>query len=88
VGLQPRGRRTLRNAGEPVALFEASCELARSRDALPIDPVCRMAVDPEHTAGTLVNDGREYHFCSLECARKFADSPKRYTRATQARPSG
>jgi adenylate cyclase len=84
VVLHPRGRRMLRNVGEPVELFEASCELARSRDALPMDPVCRMAVDPEHAAGTLVHDGREYHFCSLECARKFADSPARYMEATEA----
>lgn len=78
VVLDPRGRRTLRNVGEPVELFEASCDLARSRDALPIDPVCRMAVDPEHSAGTLLHDGVEYHFCSLQCARKFADAPERY----------
>lgn len=84
VVLHPRGRRILRNVGEPVELFEASCELARSRDALPMDPVCRMAVDPEHAAGTLVHDGREYHFCSLECARKFADSPQRFTETTEA----
>lgn len=88
VALHSRGRRMLRNVGEPVELFEASCELARSRDALPIDPVCRMAVDPEHTAGTLLHDGREYHFCSLRCARKFADTPERYTDATQAKASG
>jgi class 3 adenylate cyclase len=78
VVLHPRGRRALRNVGEPVELFEASCELARSRDALPIDPVCRMAVDPERCAGTLVHEGSEYHFCSLLCARKFADSPELY----------
>jgi adenylate cyclase len=84
VVLHPRGRRMLRNVGEPVELFEASCELARSRDALPIDPVCRMAVDPEHTAGRLLHEGREYHFCSLQCARKFADAPERYADAAEA----
>jgi class 3 adenylate cyclase len=84
VVLRPRGRRTLRNVSEPVELFEASCELARSREALPIDPVCRMAVDPEHTAGTLVHDGLEYHFCSLKCARTFADAPERYADTTPA----
>jgi adenylate cyclase len=85
VVLHPRGRRMLRNVGDPVELFEASCELGRSRDALPVDPVCRMAVDPEHSAGTLLHDGREYHFCSLECARKFADSPERYKHVTQVK---
>jgi adenylate cyclase len=81
VVLHPRGRRTLRNIGDPVELFEASCDLARSRDQLPVDPVCRMAVDPQHAAGTLSHEGREYHFCSLRCAHKFTESPERYTHA-------
>lgn len=79
VVLHPRGRRQLRNVVEPVELFEASCEVSRSAEGLPIDPVCRMAVEPEHAAGTLVHDGVEYCFCSLQCARKFAEAPQRYT---------
>jgi class 3 adenylate cyclase len=79
VVLQPRGSRALRNVAEPVELYEASCDLARSREALPIDPVCRMAVDPQHAAGTLNLEGLEYLFCSLDCARRFADAPERYT---------
>jgi adenylate cyclase len=78
VVLHPRGRRELRNVTEPVELFEASCERSRSAEGLPIDPVCRMAVDPEHAAGTLVHEGVGYHFCSLDCARQFADAPERY----------
>lgn len=85
VVLRPRGRRTLRNIAEPVELFQASCELARSRDSLPIDPVCRMAVDPGHKAGTLLHYGRIYHFCSLKCAGKFADSPERYATASETK---
>jgi YHS domain-containing protein len=82
VVLHPRGRRSLRNVAEPVELFEASCERSRSAEGLPIDPVCRMAVDPENAAGTLLHEGAEYHFCSLECARQFAEAPS----ATPARP--
>jgi adenylate cyclase len=78
VVLRPRGRRELRNVGEPVDLFEATCELSRSRDGLPIDPVCRMAVDPAKAAGTLMYEGVTYSFCSLECARKFTAEPERY----------
>jgi adenylate cyclase len=51
-----------------------------SAEGLPIDPVCRMAVDPGKSAGTLVHGGIEYHFCSLECARAFADAPEEYAR--------
>jgi adenylate cyclase len=77
VVLEPRGRRSLRNVAEPVELFEASCERSRDAEDLPIDPVCRMAVDPEHVAGKLLHDGIEYRFCSLECA-KFAEAPERF----------
>jgi adenylate cyclase len=48
-------------------------------ERLPIDPVCRMAVDPGREVGTLVHDGTEYHFCSLRCAESFARSPEIYT---------
>jgi class 3 adenylate cyclase/YHS domain-containing protein len=78
VVLHPRGRRELRNLAEPVELFEASCEASRSTEGLPIDPVCRMAVDPEHAAGALVHRGVEYRFCSLGCAAAFAAAPDRY----------
>jgi adenylate cyclase len=78
VILRPRGRRQLRNVDEPVELFDASCEYSRSVDQLPLDPVCRMAVDPDHEAGRLGYEGIDYHFCSLECAQRFAEHPDRY----------
>lgn len=80
VVLRPRGRRALRNVAEPVELFAASCEFSRSINALPVDPVCRMAVDPDHAAGSLSVEGVEYRFCSLDCAGKFAAAPERYVR--------
>jgi YHS domain-containing protein len=58
--------------------------MARSRDALPIDPVCRMAVDPVHASGTLLHDGIRYRFCSLQCVRRFAEAPERYARPAEA----
>jgi class 3 adenylate cyclase/YHS domain-containing protein len=78
VFLRPRGRRQLRNLSAPVGLFEASCEFSSLVEPLPMDPVCRMAVDPEHEAGRLTYEGVEYHFCSLECAQAFAEQPARY----------
>ncbi len=83
VVLKPRGRRALRNVSEPVELFEASCERSRSADALPIDPVCRMAVDPEHSAGTLRHGGASFYFCSMECIQAFAADPGRYAAAAR-----
>jgi YHS domain-containing protein len=52
---------------------------APSPAGLPIDPVCRMAVDPWHGAGRLTHEGVEYCFCSLGCAGAFAQHPTRYT---------
>jgi class 3 adenylate cyclase/YHS domain-containing protein len=79
IALPERGRQTLRNVAEPVLLFEAVREGQRSQGGLPIDPVCRMAVDPEDAAGTLRHDSVRYYFCSLECAQSFAEHPDRYT---------
>jgi class 3 adenylate cyclase/YHS domain-containing protein len=76
--LQPRGRRELRNVAEPVELLEATCDFTRDLHGLPIDPVCRMAVDPGHAAGTLVHAGVKHCFCSLDCARRFAEAPEAY----------
>jgi adenylate cyclase len=76
-----RGRRELRNVAEPVELLEATCDHSRNLEGLPIDPVCRMAVEPGHAAGTLVHDGVKYCFCSLDCARRFAESPGQYASA-------
>lgn len=78
VEFRDRGRRALRNIEEPVSLYEAMPEGARTGGALPIDPVCRMAVDPEHSAGALTHDGATFHFCSLACVSKFAANPDRY----------
>jgi YHS domain-containing protein len=79
VELRERGRRAFRNVGEPVPVYAAIRQGARSPAGLPIDPVCRMAVDPWHGAGRLTHEGVEYCFCSLGCAGAFAQHPTRYT---------
>lgn len=73
--LTPLGTRPLRNIREPVDLF--SIELAVEGTS-PIDPVCRMRVDPESAPGRLRFEDREYWFCSLHCAALFAEAPKSY----------
>jgi class 3 adenylate cyclase/YHS domain-containing protein len=78
IDLVERGRQVLRNVTEPVELFIARGAGERSAEGLPIDPVCRMAVDPQHAVGSLRYDGREYHFCSLHCVRAFAEAPEHY----------
>jgi adenylate cyclase len=46
VELHPRGRRAFKNVAEHVELFAAVRTGAQTEAGLPIDPVCRMAVDP------------------------------------------
>jgi class 3 adenylate cyclase/YHS domain-containing protein len=79
VFYESRGRQTLKNVAEPVEVFAALRLGSLSDEALPIDPVCRMAVDPDRAAGRLVHDGDAYFFCSLTCAGAFAQQPDRYT---------
>lgn len=78
IEMRERGRQSLKNVAEPLMLYEAVGLGERARDALPIDPVCRMGVDPAHSAGSLRHDGVEYLFCSLRCAAAFAGEPQRY----------
>ena len=76
----PRGRRTLRNVREPVELFAAVRTGESTERDLARDPVCRMAVDPERSAGRLTYDDTAYFFCSLACAAEFARHPERFAR--------
>jgi adenylate cyclase len=78
VVYESRGRHVLRNVAEPVELF-AALPVGDSAKHLPIDPVCRMAVDPERAPGRLLHDGNAYFFCSLSCAGEFARDPARFS---------
>ena len=77
VIFESRGRKSLRNVSEPVDLF-AVFRVGESLGSLPVDPVCRMAVDPERAPGQLTYDGTAYFFCSLTCAGTFAQNPERF----------
>jgi class 3 adenylate cyclase/YHS domain-containing protein len=77
IELHERGPHSLRNTVAPVLLFEAVEKLLRPHAGLPIDPVCRMSVDPQHAVRTW-HDGVEYHFCSRECQQTFAARPELY----------
>jgi adenylate cyclase len=82
VQFRERGRRELKNVGEPVLLFAALRAGEHDPRGLPIDPVCRMAVDPERSAGTLRFANSEFHFCSMACVKAFANAPARYARSS------
>jgi len=80
IELHEHGWHDLKNVAESVLLYTAVRSGDHSREGLPIDPVCRMAVDPARAEGSLRHDGVEYTFCSLGCAGRFAAAPERYAR--------
>jgi adenylate cyclase len=78
VFYEPRGRQVLRNVREPVEVFAVVRQSESTRGRLPVDPVCRMAVDPDRAAGRLLYEGTAYFFCTLACAGEFAREPERF----------
>jgi adenylate cyclase len=78
VFYESRGREALHNVREPVEIFAAIRQSESTRGRLPVDPVCRMAVDPDRAAGRLVHEGIAYFFCTLACAGEFAREPDRF----------
>ena len=78
VFYESRGRTALRNVREPVELFAAVRRGEAAEGDLPVDPVCRMAVDPDRATGRLMHEGTAYYFCTLACAGEFAQDPERY----------
>lgn len=74
VELRQRGRQRFKNIKEPIRIYRAA-RPGQASEGMPVDPVCRMAVVPDQAAGSLTHEGREYFFCSLECAQAFAASP-------------
>lgn len=79
VFYESRGRQALKNVAEPVEIFAAVRMGTSTEGPLPVDPVCRMAVDPDRAAGRLIHNGEAYFFCSLACAGTFAHQPERFS---------
>lgn len=82
--VRSRGARRFKNVGDPVEVFALVLD-GGSVGRLPIDPVCRMAIDPEQAQELSVYGGVEYHFCSPACAHAFSSDPRRYTRRRSSR---
>ena len=78
--LQKRGRQSFKNVAEPVELHALVLAAQPDVSDLPVDPVCRMTVDPDRATETRSYGGRTWHFCSSDCADVFDGHPDRYTR--------
>ena len=76
--LERRGRQSFRNVTTPTELFALTLADQGDDARLPVDPVCRMAVDPNQSQERRIYKGVAYHFCSSECAEVFDLGPDRY----------
>jgi adenylate cyclase len=84
VPVRDRGQHRLKNLAKPVTIYELL--VAReTRTELPIDPVCRMAIDPARAAARRVHGDVEYLFCSDRCALAFDDRPVEYVSLAEDR---
>lgn len=47
------------------------------------DPVCGMAVNPQHTTASLLYKGQVYYFCSSLCKSMFEREPEKYVKSAE-----
>ncbi len=76
-GVRSLGRRRLRNLSEAIELFALVLAEDGCTD-MALDPVCRMAVDPDHPHDQVRHAGETHVFCSSSCAALFRASPERF----------
>ncbi len=77
TGQSSNGPSTRLNILGRVALFEIR-DLRRVSTDVEVDPVCRMQIPRGTAPARLPFEGRSYAFCSMECAKLFADAPSEY----------
>jgi len=84
VVMEDCGLHELRHITRPVHLYRARRAGEPARDGRwVVDPVCRMCLDVEQAATSVIHDGAEVFFCSALCAGKFGRAPERYVRDAQ-----
>ena len=44
------------------------------------DPVCGMDLRPGQEEASFTYQDATYHFCSIECCKRFQENPKQYIR--------
>ncbi|MBA2764815.1 MAG: YHS domain-containing protein [Thermoleophilaceae bacterium] len=81
IQFHERGRQTFKNVAAPLSIYAATEHGEQTDEGFPIDPVCRMAVDPDRSAGNLRHEGVEYTFCSLACVKAFSQTPEAYVKS-------
>lgn len=77
--LETRGEHEFKNMAEPLEVWALMPSSGEVPHALPVDPVCRMAVEPARASRRITHLGATLYFCSPECAEAFATRPERYS---------
>ena len=52
------------------------------------DPVCGMAVDPNHTRILATHEGCTYYFCAEGCSKAFEAKPQKYLNGKHTKRKG
>lgn len=74
VTAHPMGATALRNISTPVTVYRVPLPPPR----YPIDPVCRIRIDPRTAARNLRHNNDDLWFCSDRCAQRFLADPASY----------
>jgi adenylate cyclase len=84
LAVSPLGCVPLKNIRQKLELF--SIDLSPATASSAIDPVCRMRVRRAGAAGHFVVEGRDYWFCSLDCAGVFIADVAHFTAGKNDEP--
>ena len=71
------GAQRFRNVPEPVAVTAVISE-GNGQHGVAVDPVCWMHLEPDTAPARLPFGDTTYYFCTLACARTFAQNPENY----------
>jgi adenylate cyclase len=74
VQFRALGEQKFRNVSKPVMVYRATRSDA-IRVPTAVDPVCRMVLREGQPSYPATSGGREYRFCSEECAERFLRDP-------------
>lgn len=72
IEIRPLGQQSFKNVSLPVGVWMASSD--NPLPPLPVDPVCRMVLDPAQAARRVNRDGQDFWFCSEHCAEAFGQA--------------
>jgi class 3 adenylate cyclase len=69
IEVRDNGDHRFKNVAQAVRIWSARS--GRHGPPLPVDPVCRMVIDPARAAAQTTREGERYWFCSEHCLEAF-----------------